>query len=100
MHNFLLEAWYETGILGVGALLALIGSVFWRLARRWNGLSFQDRQRAGVVLAAALAILGAALLSFSYTSRHFAYLFVCLGALNCLAGNSVEANAGTDNAVS
>ncbi|HCK81809.1 MAG TPA: O-antigen ligase family protein [Candidatus Competibacter sp.] len=100
LHNFLLEAWYETGILGVGALLALIGSVFWRLARRWNGLSFQDRQRAGVLLAAALAILGAALLSFSYTSRHFAYLFVCLGALNCLAGNSVEANAGTDNAVS
>lgn len=82
LHNFVLDAWYETGILGVGLLLALIGAVLARVARCWRRLSDLDRQRAGVLLAAALAIMTAASLSFSYTSRHFAcYLFVCLGGL-------------------
>ncbi|MEI2742987.1 MAG: O-antigen ligase family protein [Candidatus Competibacter sp.] len=93
LHNFLLEAWYETGILGVGALLGLIGAVFGRLARQWERLSLQDRQRAGVLLAAASGIMGSALLSFSYTSRHFAYLFLCLGALSYLTGKTGGANA-------
>ena len=93
LHNFLLEAWYETGILGVGALLGLIGAVFGRLAWRWERLSLQDRQRAGVLLAAASGIMGSALLSFSYTSRHFAYLFLCLGALSYLTGKTGGANA-------
>ncbi|MBK8507160.1 MAG: O-antigen ligase family protein [Candidatus Competibacteraceae bacterium] len=93
LHNFLLEAWYETGILGVGALLGLISAVFGRLARRWERLSLQDRQRAGVLLAAASGIMGSALLSFSYTSRHFAYLFLCLGALSYLTGKTGGANA-------
>ena len=82
LHNFLLDAWYETGILGVSLLLALIGAVLARVARCWRRLSELDRQRAGVLLAAALAIMTAASLSFTYTSRHFAcYLFVCLGGL-------------------
>jgi O-antigen ligase len=82
LHNFLLDAWYETGSLGVGLLLALIGAVLVRVARCWRRLSDLDRQRVGVLLAAALAIMTAASLSFSYTSRQFAcYLFVCLGGL-------------------
>lgn len=81
LHNFVLDAWYETGILGVGSLLALIAVVFWRLARQWAYLGRRDQERAGVLLAAALAILGTAMLSFSYTSRHFSYLFACLGGL-------------------
>lgn len=32
LHNFLMDVWYETGILGAGSLLALIGAVFWRLS--------------------------------------------------------------------
>lgn len=86
LHNFLLDAWYETGFLGLGALLALIGMVFGRLARGWQHLSAEDRQRAGVLLAAALAIITAALLSFGYTSRYFAcYGFACLGGLSYFA---------------
>lgn len=82
LHNFVLDAWYETGILGTGLLLALIGVVLARVAHCWRRLSALDRQRAGVLLAAALAIMTAASLSFSYTSRHFScYLFVCLGGL-------------------
>jgi len=91
LHNFLMDVWYETGILGAGSLLALIGAVFWRLSQRWRLLSVRDRQRAGVLLAAALAILGAALFSFSYTSRHFAYLFVCFGALIYLSNPVIGA---------
>lgn len=93
LHNFVLDAWYETGILGAGSLLALISMVFWRLARRWACLIPQDRERAGVLLAAALAILGTAMLSFSYTSRHFSYLFVCLGGLLYLSDPSREVPA-------
>lgn len=86
LHNFLMDAWYETGLIGLGALLALIGAVLGRLAWAWRRLSAGDRQRAGVMLAAALAIMTAGLLSFSYTSRYFAcYLFACLGGLSSFA---------------
>ena len=81
-----MDAWYETGLLGLGALLALIGVVLGRLARAWRRLSAEDRQRAGVLLAAALAIMTAGLLSFGYTSRYFAcYGFACLGGLSYFA---------------
>ncbi len=100
-HNFLIDAWYETGILGVGLLLALVGTVFVRLARIWRWLPVDDRQRAGILLAAALSIIAAALLSFSYTSRQFAcYLFACLGGLihfgRSRVGAANPANADTD----
>ena len=86
LHNFVLDAWYETGLLGVGLLLGLISMVFVRLLRVWRCLSVQDRQRAGVWLAAAAALLTAGLLSFSYTSRQLAcYLFVACGALTALS---------------
>ncbi|MDG4595190.1 MAG: O-antigen ligase family protein [Candidatus Contendobacter sp.] len=86
LHNFLMDAWYETGLLGVGVLVALIGAVFARLGRAWRRLSTEDRQRAGVLLAAALAIITAGLLSFGYTSRYFAcYGFACLGGLSYFA---------------
>lgn len=97
LHNFLMEVWYETGLLGLGALLALFGTVFGRLARVWRKLSVADRQRAGVLLAAALAIMTAGLLSFSYTSRYFAcYLFACLGGLSYFAIRPVAADRDSD----
>jgi|GEM_PF-489982 len=92
LHNILMDAWYETGILGVGLLIALIGTVLGRLAGGWRRLSDGDRQRAGVLLAAALAIITAGLLSFSYTSRYFAcHLFVCLGGLICFGRSGAGA---------
>ncbi|MCB1768837.1 MAG: O-antigen ligase family protein [Candidatus Competibacteraceae bacterium] len=91
LHNFVLDAWYETGLLGVSLLLMLMGAVFVRLLRVWRCLSAQDRQRAGVWLAAAAALLTAGLLSFSYTSRQLAcYLFVAFGALIALSRQSLE----------
>jgi teichuronic acid biosynthesis protein TuaE len=97
LHNFLMDAWYETGLLGLGALLALIGAVFGRLARVWRRLSAEDRQRAGILLAAAMAILTAGLFSFSYTSRYFAcYGFACLGGLSYFATPPAVADTGRD----
>ncbi|MCP5158435.1 MAG: O-antigen ligase family protein [Gammaproteobacteria bacterium] len=85
LHNFVLDAWYETGILGVGLLLILINTVLVRLIETWPYWSARDRQRAGVWLAATAALSTAGMLSFSYTSRQLAcYLFVCLGSLTCL----------------
>jgi O-antigen ligase len=85
LHNFLMDAWYETGILGVGLLVALIGAVLGRLAGVWRRLSARDRQRADVLLAATVALMTAGLFSFSYTSRQLAcYLFVCLGGLSSI----------------
>ncbi|MCB1776512.1 MAG: O-antigen ligase family protein [Candidatus Competibacteraceae bacterium] len=91
LHNFVLDAWYETGLLGVSLLLMLMGAVFVRLLRVWRCLSVQNRQRAGVWLAAATALLTAGLLSFSYTSRQLAcYLFVAFGALIALSRHASE----------
>lgn len=95
LHNFLLDAWYETGILGSGLLLALIGTVLGRLLWTWRRLAVVQRQRVGVLLAAALALITSGLLSFSYTSRQLAcYLFVCLAGI--LVFSQSPANDRTD----
>ena len=97
LHNFLMDAWYETGLLGVGALLALIGSVLARLSGNWRNLSPEDRQRAGILLSALMAIIAAALFSFGYTSRYFAlYGFVCLGGLSYFAAIRAAADRSPD----
>jgi len=97
LHNFLLDTWYETGLLGLGVLLTLIGTIFGRLAWIWRRLSAEDRQRAGILLAAALAILAAGLFSFGYTSRYFAcYGLICLGGLNHFATSSAIADRNPD----
>lgn len=100
LHNFLLDAWYETGLLGLSVLMALIGVILVRLARIWRQLSTADRQRAGIWLASASALLTAGLLSFSYTSRQLAcYLFFCLGSLSYFGGSikpPVDSDTGPD----
>jgi len=97
LHNFLLEAWYETGGLGLSVLVALIGAILVRLARVWRRLSMKDRQQAGVWLAAASALMTAGLFSFSYTSRQLAcHLFLCLGCLSHFGGPKPRAGSGID----
>lgn len=81
LHNFLFDAWYETGLLGLTALLAFIATPFvrgWRVARAGG----EQGIWAGLFLASATALLVAGLLSFSYASRQFAlYLPMLLAAL-------------------
>lgn len=81
LHNFLFDAWYETGLLGLTALLGFIAVPFargWCVARGGG----ETGAWAGLFLASATALLVSGLLSFSYTSRQFAlYLPMLLAAL-------------------
>lgn len=82
LHNVWLDAWYEGGWLGVGAL---VGLLLWALvfigrsARHWSGAR---RETAAFVLIAAVAVLVQAQLSISYLSREFnIYIGLCLAVL-------------------
>ncbi|MGH8525329.1 MAG: O-antigen ligase family protein, partial [Gammaproteobacteria bacterium] len=81
-HNFLLDAWYETGIIGLMSLLAWLGLMLRRGVRAWRSAAGLAQQHAGLFLAASMSILTSALFSFSYRSKPFSlYLFIFLAAL-------------------
>ncbi len=82
LHNFVLDCWYETGLIGVGALFLWLGVFFAHGALRWRVASPSARCAAGTLLAGSCAIIAAGLFSFSYLSKPFAvYLPLFLGAL-------------------
>ena len=82
-HNFLVDLWYETGWIGLGALLLFLSLALVRAARAWPRLDRERREPLGLALAAAAAIIASATLSFSYGSREFAiYLFLMLGIVH------------------
>lgn len=85
LHNFLFDAWFETGWLGLSALLALITAVIAHTVRLWPQLDTSHRHIAATALAGVSALLTAGLFSFSYTSRQFAlYLFLLFAILLAL----------------
>ena len=92
LHNFILDAWYETGILGLSAFLAMLGVVLARVLRTWPGPDQEHRRIAAAALAGVVALLTAGLLSFSYTSKQFAlYLYLLLAILLALPGKAEAA---------
>ena len=89
LHNFILDAWFETGILGLSTFLAMLGVVLGRVLLTWPGLDQEHRRIAAAALAGVAALLTAGLLSFSYTSKQFAlYLYLLLAVLLALPGNA------------
>jgi O-antigen ligase len=95
LHNFLLDTWYETGFLGLLALLAFIAYPLVKLNYAWSYLSSTQRFQAGVWLAAASAILTSGLLSFLYSSPSFAmYLPLSLAAVLYLANRQGRQKPG------
>ena len=85
LHNFLFDAWFETGVLGLSAFLALIGTVLVHAIRLWPQLDAGHRRIAAAALAGVSALLAAGLFSFSYTSRQFAlYLYLLFAVLLAL----------------
>ncbi len=86
LHNFVFDAWFETGLLGLAALLAFVAYPFlrgWRVVRAGG----ESAMPAGLLLASVAALLMGGLLSFSYASRQFAlYLPMLLAALWYLSG--------------
>lgn len=82
LHNFVLDCWYETGLIGIGALFLWLGVLFSRGASHWRTASSERQGEAGTVIAGSAAIIAAGLFSFSYLSKPFAvYLPLFLGAL-------------------
>lgn len=86
LHNFVFDAWYETGFIGLTALLVFVAYPFrrgWQVARAGG----ESAAPAGLLLASVAALLMGGLLSFSYASRQFAlYLPMLLAALWYLSG--------------
>lgn len=92
LHNFVLDAWFETGVLGLSTFLVMLGVVFARVHRTWPGLDQEHRRIAAAALAGIAALLTAGLLSFSYTSKQFAlYLYLLLAVLLALPANAEAA---------
>lgn len=85
LHNFLMDAWYETGWFGLLSLLGFVGVGIVHGLRAVRFGNERQRRLAAALLAAVAALLVAALFSFSYASRQLSlYMFVLLGALEYL----------------
>lgn len=86
LHNLWLDAWYETGLLGLGLLISLIAFVFARTATTWRRMTHEQQASAGLFLTAALAVIAQTQFSISYASREFGlYVFLCFSVLLHLA---------------
>lgn len=75
-HNFLFDAWYETGLLGLGALLAFLATLAWSVMRVLRSATVDVRRQSAPWLASVAAILVAASLDHSYASVSFAMLMM------------------------
>lgn len=88
LHNFILDTWYETGFLGLFALLVFIIYPLLKLKSAWKNLSPSKRFYAGVWVAAMSAILSSGLLSFAYSSQQFAMFLSLALAIILYIANS------------
>lgn len=97
LHNFILDVWYETGFLGLAALVLFVGYVLYGVLRSAPVLSQRAQDRSGVVLASIAAILVGGLLSFSYGSMPFdVYMFMLLALLWHISDSEVRADETPD----
>jgi O-antigen ligase len=88
LHNFVLDCWYETGLIGLVTLFLWLGVCVARGARHWRLAPPGVRAVAGTLLAGTFAILATGLFSFSYLSKPFTvYLPLFLGALCARGGD-------------
>ena len=79
LHNFILDCWYETGLIGLGTLLLWLGTLGHAAIRRLRTSDEAMRARVAVFLSATAAILVDASLTHSYGSKQFTvYLFLFL----------------------
>lgn len=81
-HNFVLNVWYETGLIGLTAWLCFIFWPILNILRRWHDLHETMRKKAGILLSASIAVLIAGLLTPSHFSLPFTfYLPILLAGL-------------------
>ncbi|ABA57082.1 O-antigen polymerase [Nitrosococcus oceani ATCC 19707] len=81
-HNLFIDAWYETGLLGLAAMTGWLLFMLFRAWRDWRKSAAENRQQIGLLLSASAAILTAAQLGPSYASSLVSvYLMVIFAAL-------------------
>ncbi|MCM8593926.1 O-antigen ligase [Accumulibacter sp.] len=91
LHNFVLDAWFETGLVGLSAFLVLLAVVIRHVSRVWPKLDTENRRAAAALLAAVAALLTAGLLSFSYASKQFSlYLYLLFAGLLVLRASGTR----------
>ena len=71
LHNLWLDAWYETGFVGVGTLILVLSISLAGPIRAWSSLPQKQRLQAGLLLSATCAVLVQTQFSISYASREF-----------------------------
>ncbi|ADE16420.1 O-antigen polymerase [Nitrosococcus halophilus Nc 4] len=86
-HNLFVDAWYETGLLGLVAMTGWLVFILTRAWRDWRKSTAEDRRQIGLLLSASAAILTAAQLGPSYASSLVSvYLMVLLAGLTVFHG--------------
>lgn len=75
-HNFMVDAWYETGILGLAALLALLAYLLATVLRALRAASCDVKRRAAPWVAGVAAVLITASLDNSYGSLSFCFFML------------------------
>lgn len=86
IHNGYIELWYETGFLGFGLWLFLIGYLLKNIRLVYMSANRKHRQIYAAYLASLSAVLLALFLSKGYMSIHFKFFMFYLGAMLYLLG--------------
>ena len=80
LHNVWLDAWFETGWIGLTALVSLLAASVLRVTHAWPRLDNTQRRQLALFLIATLAVGMQSQFSISYSSREF-----CIYGLGCVA---------------
>lgn len=82
VHNFFLQYWVETGLLGLLALLILLISVYYLYIRQFFKQPIEERGRYQVFYIFSVAILIHSMLDFEMSYAYLAaVVFLCLGGM-------------------
>jgi O-antigen ligase len=89
-HNLALQALSETGLVGLGLLVGLVGACAWAIRRTLGRLAFPDRAAAAALASALVAYLAHSLIDIGWEYVAVsAPVFLALGVL-LSAGRPVE----------
>jgi O-antigen ligase len=92
-HNLFVDTWYETGLLGLMAMITWLVFILTRAWSDWQNSAAEDRRQIGLLLSSSFAILTAAQLGPSYGSSLVSvYLMIVFAALTVFHGKLREAS--------
>ncbi|MBF0588973.1 MAG: O-antigen ligase family protein [Magnetococcales bacterium] len=97
MHNFLMDAWYETGLLGVAMLMAWLGFLIGGITRGVRRLGDTELAHFSIPLGASVVgVLAASSLDKTYHTVSFSmFMFFCLALLWSAAHQPKESSTPT-----